>query len=409
MSLIYLSTIKTGSLICNMKKRLKRPYRMILKTVIALSFLFALKWLWVTISTIGHGSYEGEKTEILRRRNYLTNKLVSSPDIVLSEMPGGIGSHFQGEWAMYSCSMLSASLVNISLLFPEERRNTIEKIDRLIEIVMSPELRKYDADRWGEDPLDSWDSEKSHMSYLSILAWMISGYKTVGGGDKYDGLYYRLCNTLNWRMRNSPTLNLQTYPNEVVYIPDMLVTIVALSNFTWLCDDRYKSTITEWVNKAKNEWTDKETGLLKSFLDYDGAEMTAPVKGSYSALICYYLTFVDESFAREQYSLLKKYFKQSHPITGIEEYYDRSCWLGMDIDSGPIIFNLSPSGTAFAIGPATFFEDTDFRKSLLKTAEIAGNTVRGWNTNHYLLANVALVGEAITLSMRTCVPWHSNS
>ena len=382
---------------------------MILKTVIALSFLFALKWLWVTISTIGHGSYEGEKTEILRRRNYLTNKLVSSPDIVLSEMPGGIGSQFQGEWAMYSCSMLSASLVNISLLFPEERRNTIEKIDRLIEIVMSPELRKYDADRWGEDPLDSWDSEKSHMSYLSILAWMISGYKTAGGDDKYDGLYYRLCNTLNWRMRNSPTLNLQTYPNEAVYVPDMLVTIVALSNFTQLCDDRYMSTVEEWVTKAKNEWTDKETGLLKSFLEYDGAEMTAPVKGSYSALICYYLTFVDEKFAREQYGLLKNYFKQCHPFTGIKEYNDRSCWLGMDIDSGPIIFNLSPSGTAFAIGPATYFEDTDFRKSLLKTAEIAGSTVSGWNTSHYLLANVALVGEAITLAMRTCVPWHSNS
>lgn len=382
---------------------------MILKTVIVLSFLFALKWLWVTISTIGHGSYEGEKTEILRRRNYLTNKLVSSPNMVLNEMSGGIGSQFQGEWAMYSCSMLSASLVNISLLFPEERKNSIEKIDRLIEIVMSPELRKYDADRWGEDPLDSWDSEKSHMSYLSILAWMISGYKTAGGGDKYDGLYYRLCNTLNWRMRNSPTLNLQTYPNEVVYIPDMLVTIVALSNFTWLCDDRYKSTVAEWVNKAKNEWIDKETGLLKSFLDYDGPELTAPVKGSYSALICYYLTFVDEKFAREQYSLLKKYFKQCHPITGIKEYNDRSCWLGMDIDSGPIIFNLSPSGTAFTIGPATYFGDADFRKSLLKTAEIAGTTVRGWNTNHYLLANVALVGEAITLAMRTSVPWHSNS
>ena len=382
---------------------------MILKTVIVLVLLFALKWLWVTISTIGHGSHEGEKTEILRRRNYLTNKLVSSPEIVLSEMPGGIGSQFQGEWAMYSCSMLSASLVNISLLFPEERRNTIEKIDRLIEIVMSPELRKYDADRWGEDPLDSWDSEKSHMSYLSILAWMISGYKTVGGGDKYDGLYYRLCNTLNWRMRNSPTLNLQTYPNEVVYIPDMLVTIVALSNFTWLCDDRYKSTITEWVNKAKNEWTDKETGLLKSFLNYDGIELSAPVVGSYSALICYYLTFVDEDFAREQYELLKKHFMQHRPLAGIREYYDRTCWLGMSIDSGPILFNLSPSGTAFAIGAATYFGDTDFRKRLLKTGEIAGSTVRGWNTNHYLLANFAIVGEAITLAMRTSVPWYKET
>lgn len=40
-------------------------------------------------------------------------------------------------------------------------------------------------------------------------------------------------------MRESPTLNLLTYPEEVVYVPDMLVTLVALSNFTWQCDNRY--------------------------------------------------------------------------------------------------------------------------------------------------------------------------
>lgn len=309
---------------------------------------------------------------------------------------------------MYSCSMLSAALTNISILYPDERENTVEQIDRLIEIVMSPELREYDAARWDEDPLESWDSKKSHMSYLSILAWMISGYKTAGGDDKYDDLYYRLCSTLNWRMRESPTLNLQTYPNEAVYVPDMLVTLVALSNFTWQCDDRYQTTVKEWLDKAKKEWTDKETGILKSFLDYNGSELSEPVKGSYSALICYYLTFVDKDFAQEQYVLLKKHFMQRNPLAGIREYYNRTCWLGMDIDSGPILFNLSPSGTAFAIGAATYFGDTDFRNSLLKTGEIAGSTVRGWNTNHYLLANLALVGEAIALAMRTSVPWHSN-
>ena len=102
-------------------------------------------------------------------------------------------------------------------------------------------------------------------------------------------------------------------------------------------------------------------------------------------------------------------FMQQSPLAGIREYYDRTCWLGMDIDSGPIIFNLSPSGTAFAIGAATYFGDTDFRNSLLKTGEIAGSTVRGWNTSHYLLANMALVGEAITLAMRTSVPWHNET
>lgn len=382
---------------------------MILKTIAVIVVFVVLKWLWVTISTMGHGTFEGEKTEMLRRRNYLTNKLLVSPEGVLNEMPGGIGSQFQGEWAMYSCSMLSAALTNISILYPDEREKSVEQIDKLIEIVMSPEVREYDAARWDEDPLESWDSEKSHMSYLSILAWMISGYKTAGGDDKYDDLYYRLCSTLNWRMKESPTLNLQTYPNEAVYVPDMLVTLVALSNFTWQCDNRYLNTVNEWLNKAKKEWTDKETGILKSFLDYNGTELSESIKGSYTALICYYLTFVDKDFAHEQYELLKKHFMQRSPFAGIREYYDRTCWLGMDIDSGPIIFNLSPSGTAFAIGATTYFGDTDFRNSLLKTGEIAGSTVRGWNTNHYLLANMALVGEAITLAMRTSVPWHNET
>ena len=75
--------------------------------------------------------------------------------------------------------------------------------------------------------------------------------------------------------------------------------------------------------------------------------------------------------------------------------------MGFDIDAGPIIFNLSSTGRAFGIGPATYFEDWEVRKRMLKTAELAGFTVSNKNQRHYLLANVALVGEAITLTMRT--------
>ena len=372
--------------------------------LLVIAILVALKWLWVFFSTRGHGSFEGEKTEILRRRNYLVDKLVSTPEDVLSEMPGSIGSQYQGEWAIYSCSMLSAALVNMSKLYPEEKEQSIENIGKLIDIVVSPEMRQYDANRWKEDPLESLDSEKSHMSYLSILAWMISGYKAAGGSNKYDDLFYQLCSALNWRMKNSPTLNLQTYPGESVYLPDMLVTIVALSNFSHLCDNRYEETLKAWKDKAKTEWIDKETGLLKSYVDYYGSDLSREVNGAYSALNCYYLTFIDEDFAKEQYDRLKNFFMQRRP-TGIKQFYNRSCWLGMDIDAGPIILNLSASGTAFAIGSATYFNDTEFRKSLLKTAEIAGSTIRGWNKNHYFLANMALVGEAVALAMRTSVPW----
>lgn len=348
----------------------------------------------------GNGSFEKEKSDLLQRKNFLVGKIKVEPRQLLREMPGGIGLQFQGEWALYSCSMLTEALSNLAELYPETKDESIETIDSLIQIVMSPELRLYDKRRWDEDPLESLDGKDSHVSYLSHLAWMIGNYRRVGGGDRYNPLHDSICETMNRRILQSPVLNIPTYPNEPVYVPDMMVAIVALSDYSRLNDNKYSSTVKKWIYRAKSEWIDAQTGLLVSFLD-DNGQMEAPIKGSYSALNCYYLTKIDEEFAKEQYERLKTHFRQSFPASGIKEYHDRSCWLGMDIDAGPIILNLSPSGMAFAIGSATFFNDTKFRKSLLRMAEITGHTVKWNDKRHYLLGDIALVGEAITLAMRT--------
>ena len=187
----------------------------------------------------------------------------------------------------------------------------------------------------------------------------------------------------------------------------MLVAIVALANYSRQNGGKYLSTVHQWLEEMKTNWIDPNSGLLASFIPYNGTSFISslPVKGSYSALNCYYLTLIDEEFARNQYEILKTQFLNIGPITGFKEYFDRNCWLGMDIDAGPIIFNLSPTGTAFGIGSITYFEDFELRKQFLKTAELAGFTVSKHNKRHYLLADIALVGEAITLAMRTAVKW----
>ena len=88
-------------------------------------------------------------------------------------------------------------------------------------------------------------------------------------------------------------------------------------------------------------------------------------------------------------------------ISGLKEYYDRPCPFGIDVDAGPVILDLSPSGTAFFAGAATYFSDSAIRMKILRTAEVAGHTIYWNGGRHYLLANVALVGEAIMLAMRT--------
>ena len=373
-------------------------------TIILFTFaVLVIKVVWVSCATSGQGSFEGEKEEIVRRANYLTSKVATSPQQLLDEMPNGIGSQFQGEWALYTCSMTTAALANIAILYPQNKETAIKFIGQIIDIALSEEIREYDKLRWGEDPMDGIYGDLSHISYYSHLAWMISRYKQIGGDSKYDGQYHTLCRSMNRRIRQSSILNLPTYPGECIYVPDMLVAIVALANYSQQYHGEYSQTVKLWIERAKAEWIDQETGLLASFLveDKGHAEIVLPVKGSYSALNTYYLSLVDSGFAEEQYECLKKQFRQSFPFTGIREYHDKSCWFGMDVDAGRIILNLSPSGTAFAIGCATSLDDMEFRNHLLKTAEIAGSTIRWFDKSHYLLADLALVGEAITLAMRT--------
>lgn len=386
-------------------KRDKRRKRLVVLAIIVLSLILG-KLVWTAVACRNHGTFASEKTELIQRRNYLLKEVITDPQELIDKMPKVVGPQFQGEWALYSCSMLSASLVNLSHIYPETKNDAIRHIDDLIQIVMSPEIREYDRMRWYEDPLETLDGDESHVSYLSHLAWMISGYKHLTEDTKYDDLYHDLCRTMNRRILQSPYLNLETYPGELIYVPDMLVAIVALSNYSKQYDGKYYSTVHSWLQNMRDKWIDDESGLMVSYIPTsDSYWGRLPIKGSYSALNCYYLTLIDEDFARCQYEKLKENFLQVSPITGFKEYYDRRCWLGFDIDAGPILLNLSPTGTAFGLGPATYFQDFEVRNGFLKTAELAGFTVTKNGKRHYLIADIALVGEAIALAMRTAIKW----
>ena len=383
-----------------------RKMKILIILVAIVALVIISKMIWVSVMTRRIGTFESERTDILRRRSYLLEKVVVPPQELIDAMPSAVGVHFQGEWAIYSTSMLSAALVNTAILYPETREEAVGKIDSLIRITISPELRRYDASQWGEDPLDSLKGDKSHISYISLLAWMISGYKTVGGDGRYDALFDSLCETMARRIMASPDINLQTFPGTYIFVPDMLVAIVALANYARLNGGKYRDVVDIWLANMKANHMDSRTGLIKSLVP-DGETWVGeqPVLGSYSALSVYYLTFVDEEFAREQYELLKKAFLKKRPFTGFRELVKGTKGPVLLMDSGPVIFGLSPTGTAFGIGGATYFQDTKTRKRFLRTGEWAGFTVSSKHSRHYLLADYVPVGEAITLAMRTAVPW----
>lgn len=350
----------------------------------------------------GNPNPQREKADVLERADWLAGRLLTDPERLIDRMPSFLGRHYRGEWALYACSHYSAALLNISRLYPEEMGTCLVRMERIIEIVLDPSLRWYDTSQWHEDALESLSGDKSHMTYLSILSWIITNYRLAGGDERFDGTLHACCEALNRRMLRSEDLNLLSFPGAPVYLPDMLFCIAALHNYSLLFSGRYARTVGRWLEKAKGEWLDPKTGLLASKLPGPRRHKRSyQLLGSYTALNCYCLTLIDRDFAQDQYDKMKEYFCKTRPFDGIREYLGWDPTFRFDVDAGPVAFGLSPSGTAWAIGPATFFKDREYRRRWLRTGEIAGVTVRGRRKRHYLLGSIVLVGEAVTLAMKT--------
>lgn len=131
--------------------------------------------------------------------------------------------------------------------------------------------------------------------------------------------------------------------------------------------------------------------------------------GAYSGLNTTGLALLDEQFGEEQLQQLKDNLIIAFgKYAAVKEYLNEVPMFSFDIDAGPVVYGISPSGTAFAVGGATYLGDWELRQKLLNTARLAGGNVRGKRHQHYRLAEIMLTGEAITLAMRTMVNFSDN-
>ena len=86
--------------------------------------------------------WELEKDDILERANWLCKKIITNPERLMNEAPSMIGREYQGEWAIYCCSMLTHALTNISYLYPDKKEKCPELISKMIDIVNTPTIRE---------------------------------------------------------------------------------------------------------------------------------------------------------------------------------------------------------------------------------------------------------------------------
>ena len=369
--------------------------------------LIFTKVIWILVMLPTHdnsvtgSSAKDFSSDLLERRNYLLKHVINK-DFGPQNSPSFLTSAFKEEWAIGTLSMVGSALANLGMQHPELRNEHQHVLEKLVDRMLKPDIRKYEERYWGEDALSSLEGNNGHIGYLGHLNYLIGLYRKLGGGSKFEELNLKISEALARRILSCPFRFLETFPNQI-FIPDNSVVIASLALYDRNHNERrFAQAVDAWLDYTKSKLLDPSTSILVPWVDSQGRPVGRP-RGSYATWNVFYLLQADNEFALSQARLIKQHFLSKLPFgaCGIREYLPGVIGLG-DIDSGPVIFGLSTSGTGFGLATARLLDDSDMTSCLLKTAETVGSTVMSGDTKRYLFA--PLIGDAIMLAMRTTQP-----
>jgi hypothetical protein len=316
------------------------------------------------------------------------------------------GAPFGGEWWLVEHSFAIAAATNLAFRFPASAPARRAEIERWLELMLAPEVRAFDTATWREDALESLEGPRGHVGVLGHLSWAL-GASCVSGNPPHP-LSGPVATALHRRFSAAPDSLLETYPGEV-YVPDNLVALAGLALLRRCEGEPVDPAVTRALERLQRQHLDAATGL---FVFAPGQ----PARGSGAAWTAYFLSFVDEALARDQFARLFGVFGQTLPFGALAvREWPAGVSKGGDVDSGPLVFGLSPSATGFAMAGPALAGDSRRAGALQRTAEVVGVTGVSVRLGpdprasdplvhrRYLFA--PLVGDAIVLATSTATPW----
>lgn len=322
-----------------------------------------------------------------RRLDYLAQRIDART------LPGVAPGHpFDGEWQLVGLSMSVVAATNLAFRFPDSRPARAAQVSAWAKRLADDDVRAYDVKQWGSEPLEL-DKPEGHAGYLGHVAIAL-GAACLLDAPRDAELHQRLVNALARRLDASPTGLIETYPGET-YIPDNVVVVAGLALFDRCTGtSAHAATIHRFLTTTRARWTDPDNGLLRF-------SPNQPARGSGAAWNAFYLPFIDEDLARDQTARTWATFGDTALFGALHGVRERPRGIDTagDVDSGPLIFGVSPSATGFMLGAARLEGDDARVRGVLTTAELVGVSAGG----RYLSS--PLVGDAITLAAKTLTKW----
>jgi hypothetical protein len=308
---------------------------------------------------------------------------------------------FRGEWQFGTYKMAALGLLQTCREHPELRDELRPGIENAIAGLLTPAVRAFDAKSWGEDALDSLDGPHGHAAYLGYLNLVLTLDRATFADSHHTALNDRISAALARRFQAAPHQIIETYPDEA-YPVDNASGLASLLLHQRITGTDHSAALAGTLECFRTGWRDPRTGLLLQAIDHRSGQPTDHGRASGTALAAYFLAMAEPNLARPLFESLRTHLTGSILGFGYANEYAAGEHGFGDIDSGPLIFGMSPSGTGFAIATARAFGDRALYVSLARTAYLMGAPVASGDDRFFITGGP--LGNAIMLAMFTAQP-----
>lgn len=309
---------------------------------------------------------------------------------------------FRGEWQFGTYQMGSLGLLNVCREHPQLGPELMPAIEQAIEAMISKRVQEFDARRWGEDPLDSLDGPSGHAAYLGYLNVVLAVHRELVPDSRFAALNDRITGALVRRLRKSAHGILETYPGEAYPVDNAgIVASIILHQRGTGADHR--EIIAAALENYRKRWTDPVTGLLFQSIATNTGRPSSVPRASGTTLAAFLLSYGDPVLAGELSAAVNKELSGSWLGFGYVREYPEGVRAGRgDVDSGPVILGISPSGTGFSLAGSRLTGDRDHFVSAYRTAHLLGTPVSRGDRRFFVTGGP--IGNAIMLAMLTAQP-----
>jgi hypothetical protein len=328
-------------------------------------------------------------------------------------------ARFDGEWRMVTEQMAALGLGQLVLQRPERRAEYLPVIARCVERLQAADVTAFGADAWGRRGFDDLESERGHAylgyghagprrgfddleserghAYLGYANLAFGMLRLLEPGSAIGPLHDRVTAALARRLGNAPHAAIETYPGET-YPPDVAAVAASIALHDRSTGPEHRALLERWSRTFFERYVDSRSGLLYQAVDANTGTPLGPARASGSAIAVYFLSFADDGRARLLFDAIERQRTSFLGFGAIREYPSGVAGSG-DIDSGPLVFGVSPSASAFALAGARLYENHTLLSELMRTASLAGMPIE--TEGRLRFATGGAIGNAIVLAVLT--------